>query len=30
VAGDGVREITLFQDTPERLARLSAGLGAEP
>jgi tetratricopeptide (TPR) repeat protein len=30
VAGDGVREITLFRDTPERLARLSASLGAEP
>ena len=28
-AGDGVREVTLFRDTPERLARLSAELGVE-
>ena len=30
VAGDRVREVVLFRDTAERLARLSAGLGVEP
>jgi tetratricopeptide (TPR) repeat protein len=29
-AGDGVREVVLFQDTRERVARLSAGLGDKP
>ena len=29
-AGDGIREVILFQDTPERLARLSASLAVDP
>jgi len=30
VAGEGVREVALFRDTPDRMARLSTGLGDEP